>query len=905
MAEKVAFAKKASAETRLKVAMKDLSEKVDQDNGTAPTEQFLSRSIATLATHWISFENAHNSHVELVDLEATVPLLEAYGRVASKYDEVVEKGEALRASRLPQAPVARLPTLEEQYEVAYGMRETTFGEVDDAIAGVADYFKEKREETAVSLENQRQELRRAEGLLKEARVYTDTMATMMPEHALRDRTADSAKEREVMKLVSGHMRVLSLLSTATPPAAGVSSRDSSYMYSRRPLPSFGGARRDYPSFRREWQSNVTGNFSVEYELREIKQNCPAEVEPDLKNLKSMKDVWDFLDRKYGRTMELASELINGLHNFKFSTKAKTESARFAELDREWTKVYYDLEEVDKLSALDHEPTLARFAHKLPSVEAKKAYGVLRIKMDQECRNANPPTEVSELKVMKAFMKAERERQEVFAGLLDDGDVKPKDNLRQGGRVDPCSRCGRAGHQLSECPGQGDWSRTSHATRAASAPCPACKEFHTFTGGDGIARPSTKLGFCTTFRSLGVDERVALMEEANGCAVCLDCTGRHQREGCYTQDSDGQPRTCTEMENGKTCGKRHHYLLHGSTSTSGFSGFTQGGQVHVTDVPRVRNTAPKEKLLRPLDVESEEDVDFISWEIYKENLEWVGKEKQVKMSHHTTRQGASQVLEEMKGEKVEKFADAGQPLIEPRVPYTVEQRQLLAEAESWGEEDAEPGLHVELVPASKELMAEVEAWDHKDDAEEPSYAPKEEAEGAEVFIKLWHQAWDEVDCLARKLASAKREAEETEVISKALAEEDCLSMKPAISACCDEEKLVQEKKEQYKEVPLMIKKQEELVQEKKEQYMEVPLMIKKQDLVGMSVSMQVEGVSGVKAEAETMVGRRHSTMMEGMRLKEEKVTGGEKDWHELSPLVADKLLPPDREGSRAEARTSVD
>ena len=81
MAEKVAFAKKASAETRLKVAMKDLSEKVDQDNGTAPTEQFLSRSIATLATHWISFENAHNSHVELVDLEATVPLLESYGRV--------------------------------------------------------------------------------------------------------------------------------------------------------------------------------------------------------------------------------------------------------------------------------------------------------------------------------------------------------------------------------------------------------------------------------------------------------------------------------------------------------------------------------------------------------------------------------------------------------------------------------------------------------------------------------------------------------------------------------------------------------------------------------------------------------------------------------------------------------
>ena len=863
MAEKEAHTKMTTAENRLKGAMTGLVEACDGDNGTAPTEQFLSRSIANLRKQWSSYEEALNGYVELVNIAAAAVIYESYGRVAKRYDEVIEKGEALRASRFPAPVQARQATLQEQYDLASGMRETTFGEVDDTIASVTDYFKEKREETATSLENQRQELKKAEQLLKEARVYTDTMAMVMPEHAVRDRAADSAKEREVMRLISEQMKVLSLLSTAAPPVTGGASRDSSYMYSRRPLPSFGGARRDYPSFRREWQSNVTGNFSVEYELREIKLNCPAEVEPDLKNLKAMKDVWEFLDSKYGRTMELASELINGLHNFKFSNKAKSESARFAELDREWTKVYYDLEEVDKLSALDHEPTLARFAHKLPSDETKKAYGVLRIKMDHECRNANPPTEVSELKVMKAFMKAERERQEVFAGLLDDGDVKPKENLRQGGRVDPCSRCGRTGHQPSECPGQGDWSRTSHATRAASAPCPACKEFHTFTGGDGVARPSTKLGFCTTFRSLGVDERVALMEEANGCAVCLDCTGRHRREGCYAQDKDGQPRTCTEVENGKTCGKRHHYLLHGSTSTSGFSGLTQGGQVHVTDVPRVQNTASKEILLRSLDDESEEDIDFISWEIYKE-LNYVGKEKELKMSHLTTRQAASQVLEVMKSEEVEKFADAGQP--EPEVPHTVEQCQLLAEVEAWREEDAE-------------LEEDVDA-----DISEPSCAPKGEAEGAEIFIKLWHQAWAEVDCLARKLASAKREAEETEVTIKALAEEDCLSMKPASSACCDEEEMVQEKKEQYKAVPLMTDKQ---------------------DLVGVSMSMQVEGVSGVKAEAETMVGRMHSTMMEGMRLKEEKVGGGsKKDWHELSPLVADKLLPPEREGSRAGALTSV-
>ena len=98
-----------------------------------------------------------------------------------------------------------------------------------------------------------------------------------------------------------------------------------------------------------------------------------------------------------------------------------------------------------------------------------------------------------------------------------------------------------------------------------------------------------------------------------------------------------------------------------------------------------------------------------------------------------------------------------------------------------------------------------------DAEQPKGA----AEESDVFMKLWNQAMAEVDYLARKLASA---------------------------ACCDEENLVQEKKEQYREVSLMNEKQDE---------------------VGVSLSMQgaeqdpylmqvvVPEVSGKKAEAETM------------------------------------------------------
>ena len=89
--------------------------------------------------------------------------------------------------------------------------------------------------------------------------------------------------------------------------------------------------------------------------------------------------------------------------------------------------------------------------------------------------------------------------------------------------------------------------------------------------------------------------------------------------------------------------------------------------------------------------------------------------------------------------------------------------------------------------------------------------------------------------------------------------------------------------------------------KKEQRKEPPLIIDKQDLVG------VQSLSKTLPEAEA---ERRMDKMQGAQeqikqaLKEERLTRGEKDRHELSPLVADKLLPPDGMGGDAEAQAIV-
>ena len=121
------------------------------------------------------------------------------------------------------------------------------------------------------------------------------------------------------------------------------------------MPKFDGQKRNYPAFKREWMTGITGRFDSDYEVREVKLNVPAEIEPDVKNLTSMAEVWSVLDARYGLVMELTKELISDLQCFSFSKQATNNSAKFLELHREWVKCFNDLKQIDRLSVLDHEP----------------------------------------------------------------------------------------------------------------------------------------------------------------------------------------------------------------------------------------------------------------------------------------------------------------------------------------------------------------------------------------------------------------------------------------------------------------------------------------------------------------------------------------------------------------------
>ena len=76
---------------------------------------------------------------------------------------------------------------------------------------------------------------------------------------------------------------------------------------------------------------------------------------------------------------------------------------------------------------------------------------------------------------------------------------------------------------------------------------------------------SRLSVCPTFANLSLQDKTTVVEKAKACALCLDWRGKHTRDQCPARPGNRPFPNCTVSTNGVACGKRHHNLLHGSTS----------------------------------------------------------------------------------------------------------------------------------------------------------------------------------------------------------------------------------------------------------------------------------------------------------------------------------------------------
>ena len=349
---------------------------------------------------------------------------------------------------------------------------------------------------------------------------------------------------------------------------GVSSRPPINYFEKRPFPKFSGAKRDYPSFRKEWKQCVGPSFNEEFQLREMTRAVPGLVEPDLKNIDTLEEMWAFMDEEFGQSTEICSELTKELTGFKYSSAAKTEGDKFAELYRKWKQVRADLKEIDSLHALDHSPTLELICMNLPSIACKDKFYEHKV---AERKGG----ERSELKILASFMIEESKRQKARLRLSPNNEEAEAIAVVGKGYGDSrmdvvCFKCKEPGHLQRQCTRVVATGRAAKVVananmRVPQKPCPGCQGQHTFLNDEGETQYKSRLSSCPSFHTISAAERASIVQASRGCALCLDWTGDHTKDECRARIRGVDVPTCDKYVNGVECGGKHHQLLHGSNN----------------------------------------------------------------------------------------------------------------------------------------------------------------------------------------------------------------------------------------------------------------------------------------------------------------------------------------------------
>ena len=308
-----------------------------------PAQDLLSRKITGLNVAWDDFGKAHEALFSQVAEDKVVTELAVLHAQTKIYDEALER--AMVFEETYGEPVAVIPTLEVKVEDLLQRRTAFYARAEEKVDRILGVLEDTVTPlTPASLRAQLLMLDEVKDDLEVAMTRTSDMIELAGGRTVKFRTQGDSSDQVVQRKIQQARTRAGELGASSVQQTGAEDekhgenpgfpQSSQFLYEKRPFPHFYGQKRNYPSIRREWTETVTkAKFPADIELQEIKRCTPKVIQPDIKNLKKVSDVWEFLNLEYGQLMELTSELVNSLTSFQYFKEAKTEDAKFAKLWR--------------------------------------------------------------------------------------------------------------------------------------------------------------------------------------------------------------------------------------------------------------------------------------------------------------------------------------------------------------------------------------------------------------------------------------------------------------------------------------------------------------------------------------------------------------------------------------------
>ena len=321
-------------------------------------------------------------------------------------------------------------------------------------------------------------------------------------------------------------------------------------------PRFDGRIPSYPRFKKDFKS-LMQDYDDASQVYYIRGSLTSEDKNLIKTLDTMKEVWNSLDKRYKHSDIGANSLLESFYNYR--TPPGSNHTQFNAIYLKYKELKDGLESLEEIQYLKNNPAFRKtLLSKLPSRMKEKL-------LEKEAREKESSEEKGEtldrFQLMDNFMEYQFKISMSVESVDRDTDKKAR-----------CFICNSTEHRKKDCPTQStcggkkfNATTSSQASSTPVSPCRCCGLAHV---NPSTGKQFSRLSRCDKFRNMDLQGRVTELERLSGCALCLDSTGRHQRNNCIAKNRGGEPfKNCSMLDpGGNKCGRKHNPWVHGSSAS---------------------------------------------------------------------------------------------------------------------------------------------------------------------------------------------------------------------------------------------------------------------------------------------------------------------------------------------------
>ena len=249
-----------------------------------------------------------------------------------------------------------------------------YGQARESLTWLLDQLSLDEPPSAEQLVVGENMLMNAQGAMIEANKQSLEVAELNPDIASELMNADATEtssfnriETKILIKVNRFKSLYPHLSPAPVHAPGTNgaatvNKAGSFKLEKRRLPKFGGTLREYPTFKKNWLTQVAPNYDNQIQLYELRELVPVKVKVHVEKFSTIAEFWNFMDLEFRDKNELVRDRLAYLRNYSHPEDCRSDAQKFQGMYTRFHEVYRQRYGESRQPAPDGAPHLHSGVH---------------------------------------------------------------------------------------------------------------------------------------------------------------------------------------------------------------------------------------------------------------------------------------------------------------------------------------------------------------------------------------------------------------------------------------------------------------------------------------------------------------------------------------------------------------